>query len=70
MACSVRGIFGENTSPYGAPILFVDKKDGKLKMCIDYCALNKIMIKNNYPLPHIDDLMVASMGQSVLVKLI
>jgi hypothetical protein len=70
MACSVKGIFGQNTSPYGAPILFVDQKDGKLKMCIDYCALNKITIKNNYHLPHINDLMVALMGQSILVKLI
>jgi hypothetical protein len=35
----------------------MDKKDGKLKMCIDYHALNKIMIKNNYPLPHIDNLL-------------
>jgi len=35
----------------------MDKKDGKLRMCIDYCALNKITIKNNYPLPYIDDLL-------------
>jgi hypothetical protein len=44
-----------NKSPYVLPILFVDKKDGKLCMCIDYCALNKITIKNNYPLAQIDD---------------
>jgi hypothetical protein len=35
----------------------VDKKDGKLRMCIDYCVLNKIRIEKNYPLPHIDDLL-------------
>jgi hypothetical protein len=43
--------------PYGAQILFVDKKDDKLKMCIDYHALKKISIKNNYHLPHIDNLL-------------
>jgi hypothetical protein len=37
--------------------LFIDKKDGKLKICIDYCALNKIIIKNNYLLPYINDLL-------------
>ena len=44
-------------SPFGAPILFVPKKDGTLRMCIDYRALNKITIKNRYPLPRADDLM-------------
>jgi Txe/YoeB family toxin of Txe-Axe toxin-antitoxin module len=42
---------------YGASILFVDKKDNKLKMCIDYHALSKIIIKNNYLLPRIDNLL-------------
>jgi len=42
--------------PYGSLVLFMDKKDKKLCMCIDYHALNKITIKNNYPLPQIDDL--------------
>ncbi len=44
--------------PYGSLILFVDKKDKKLHMCIDYHALNKITIKNNYLLPQIDDLFI------------
>jgi len=43
-------------SPYGAPVLFVHKKDGTLRMCVDYRALNKAIVKNRYPLPHIDDL--------------
>ncbi len=44
-----------NKSPYGLPISFMDKKDEKLCMCIDYCSLNKT-IQNNYPLPRINDL--------------
>ena len=42
-------------SPYGAPVLFVKKKNGDLRLCVDYRALNKLTIKNNYPLPRIDD---------------
>ena len=44
------------SSPWGAPILFVRKKDGSHRMCIDYWELNKLMVKNRYPLPRIDDL--------------
>jgi hypothetical protein len=43
-------------SPYGAPVFFVNKKDGTLRMCVDYKALNKATVKNRYPLPQIDDL--------------
>ena len=46
-----RGYVRSSKSPYGALVFFVDKKDGKLQMYIDYRALNKIAIKNNYPLP-------------------
>ena len=45
-----------SVSPWGAPYLFVNKKDGTLRLCIDYRQLNKMAIKNRYPLPHIDDL--------------
>ena len=45
-----------STSPWGSLILFVKKKDGSLRMCIDYRQLNKVTIKNKYPLPWIDDL--------------
>lgn len=51
-----KGWIRPSRSPYGAPILFVKKKDGSLRMCVDYRALNKITVKNRYPLPRIDDL--------------
>jgi hypothetical protein len=51
-----RGYIRPSKLPYGSPVLLVNKKDKKLCMCIDYRALNKITIKNNYPLPRIDDL--------------
>ncbi len=50
------GFIRPSKSPYGAPTLFVKKKDGGLRMCIDYRALNKITIKNKYPLPHQEEL--------------
>ena len=51
-----KGFIKPSSSPCGAPILFVKKKDGSLHMCIDYRELNKLTIKNRYPLPWIDDL--------------
>ncbi len=51
-----KGYIKPNKSPYGAPIFFVHKKDGTLKMCVDYKALNKVTMKNWYPLFRIDDL--------------
>ena len=50
-----KGYIRQSKSPYGAPVLFVDK-DGKLRLCVDYRALNKVTVKNSYPLPRIDDL--------------
>ena len=51
-----KGFITPSVSPLGAPVLFVKKKDGTLRLCIDYRELNKITIKNKYPLPRIDDL--------------
>jgi hypothetical protein len=45
-----------SSSPWGALVLFVTKKDGSMRMCIDYRSLNEVTIKNKYPLPRIDDL--------------
>ncbi|GJU02354.1 putative reverse transcriptase domain-containing protein [Tanacetum coccineum] len=51
-----KGFIRPSSSPWGAPILFVKKKDGSFRMCIDYWELNKLTVKNRYPLPRIDDL--------------
>jgi hypothetical protein len=51
-----KGFIRPSFSPWGAPVLFVKKKDGSFRMCIDYRELNKLTIKNRYPLPRIDDL--------------
>ena len=50
------GFIRRSQSPWGAPVLFVKKKDGSLRMCIDYRGLNKVTVRNKYPLPRIDDL--------------
>jgi hypothetical protein len=52
-----KGFIRPSTSPFGAPVLFVHKKEGTLHLCVDYQALNKITIKNRYPLPRIEELM-------------
>ena len=51
-----KGYIRPSVSPWGAPILFVKKRDGTLRLCIDYRDLNKVTIKNKYPLPRINDL--------------
>jgi hypothetical protein len=51
------GFIVPSNAPYGAPVLFVKKKDGSLRMCVDYRALNKITIRNKYPLPRIEELL-------------
>ena len=52
-----KGFVRPSTSPWGTPVLFVKKKDGSLRLCIDYRELNKVIIQNQYPLPGIDDLL-------------
>ncbi|XP_071918797.1 uncharacterized protein [Coffea arabica] len=64
-----RGFVRESESPWGAPVLFVKKKDGSLRLCIDYRGLNDVTVKNKYPLPHIDELFDQLQGVVVLSKL-
>nr|GEV64956.1 putative reverse transcriptase domain-containing protein [Tanacetum cinerariifolium] len=64
-----RGFIRPSTSPWGAPFLFVKKKYGTFRMCIDYQELNKLTIKNRYPLPRIDDLFDQFQGSSVYSKI-
>ncbi|GJY69435.1 putative reverse transcriptase domain-containing protein [Tanacetum coccineum] len=64
-----RGFIRPSTSPWGAPVLFVKKKDGSFRMCIDYRELNKLTIKNHYPLPMIDNLFDQLQGSSVYLKI-
>eukprot|EP00253_Pinus_taeda_P011330 PITA_11330 len=58
-----------SVSPWGAPVLFVKKKDGTLRMCIDYRQLNKLTVKNKYPLPRIDELFDQVKGAKVFSKI-
>ena len=58
-----------SVSPQGALILFVKKKGGTLRLCIDYCQLNKMKMKNMYPLPHIDDLFDKIHGLTIFSKI-
>ena len=51
-----KGYIRRSSSPWGAPVLLVEKKDGSLRMVVDYRALNELTIKNKYPLPMINDL--------------
>ncbi|KAG8501196.1 hypothetical protein CXB51_003286 [Gossypium anomalum] len=64
-----RGFVRPSFSPWGAPVLFVKKKDGTMRMCIDYRQLNKVTIKNKYLLPRIDDLFDQLKGASMFSKI-
>ncbi|GJS97452.1 putative reverse transcriptase domain-containing protein [Tanacetum coccineum] len=66
---SNKGFLRPSSSPWGAPVLFVKKKDGSFRMCIDYRELNKLTVKNRYPLPRIDDLFDQLQGSSVYSKI-
>ena len=58
-----------SVSPWGAPVLLVKKKEGFVRLCVDYKKLNMVTIKNKYPLPRIDDLMDYLVGACVFSKI-
>ncbi|KAL0556775.1 hypothetical protein IC582_005291 [Cucumis melo] len=64
-----KGFIRPSVSPWGAPVLFVKKKDGSMRLCIDYRELNKVTVKNRYPLPRIDDLFDKLQGATVFSKI-
>ncbi|KAL4384851.1 hypothetical protein GQ457_15G012120 [Hibiscus cannabinus] len=64
-----KGFIRPSSFPWGAPVLFVKKKDGSMRLCVDYRQLNKVTIKNKYPLPRIDDLFDQLKDASVFSKI-
>jgi hypothetical protein len=64
-----KGYIRPSTSPWVDPVLFVEKKDGTTRMCIDYRSLNEVTIKNKYSLPRIEDLFDQLSGASVFSKI-
>jgi hypothetical protein len=64
-----KGYVRPSTSPWAALVLFVEKKDGTKRMCIDYRSLNEVTVKNKYPLPRIEDLFDQLRGADVFTKI-
>lgn len=64
-----KGYIRPSVSPWGAPVLFVKKKDGTMRLCIDYREINKIIVRNRYPLPRIDDLFDQLKGAGIFSKI-
>ena len=64
-----KGYIRPSVSPWGAPVLFVKNKDGTFRMCIDYRQLNKMTVKNKYPLPRIDDMFDKIDGAKIFSKI-
>ena len=64
-----RGFIQPSQSPYGSPILFVRKKDGSLRFCVDYRALNKMTVKNRYALPRTEELFDRLQGAKIFSKI-
>ena len=64
-----KGWIQPSTSPAGAPILFVPKKDGGLRLCVNYCGLNVVTLKNHYPIPLVNEIMDYLSGVMIFTQL-
>jgi hypothetical protein len=64
-----KGFTRPSSFPWGAPVLFMEKKDVTQQMCVDYQSLNEVAVKNKYPLPRIEDLLDQMKGASVFSKI-
>ncbi len=64
-----KGYIRPSKSPWGAPVLFTKKKDGSLRLCVDYRDLNKLTIKNKFPLPRVDDIFDHLYGSKIFSKI-
>jgi hypothetical protein len=64
-----KGFIQQSSSSWGAPVLFVEKKDSSKRLVVDYCSLNEVTIKNKYPLPNINDLFDQLKGAKVFSKI-
>ena len=64
-----KGLIRPSASPWGSPVIFVDKRDGTTRLCVDYRKLNDVTIKNKYPLPKIEDLFDQLSGAHVFSKI-
>jgi hypothetical protein len=64
-----KGFIHPSSSSWGAPVLFVNKKDGSRRMCVDYRSLNEVAIKNKNPLPQIEDLLHQMRGAKIFSKI-
>ena len=64
-----KGFIRPSVSPWGAPVILVKKKDGTMRMCIDYRQLNQVTVKNKYPLPRIDELFNQLQGAQFFSKI-
>jgi hypothetical protein len=64
-----KGYIRPSVSPWGAPVIFLKKKDGTMRLCIDFRHINKVIVKNRYPLSHIDDIFYQLKGVKIFSRI-